>query len=174
MHALQTAHAPQLDAIVPQTRPSTGNPELRQAVPLSTRYVYVYIIRAKTPTLKREKIKQRITEKTPEIVLSHSRRKKKLCAHDTRDTHCTDPAQTSTTAVSGRHSSVGLLSVCANGARTKRCERKSTKKITNTTYADAYTHIATRTRLEVAFNAIAIECLRKYVFKNVLAFRIKN
>ena len=37
----------------------------------------------------------------------------------TRATHCTDHAQTSTT-VSGRPSSVDILSVCANGARTER------------------------------------------------------
>ena len=44
-----------------------------------------------------------------------------------RATHCTDRAQTSTT-VSGRPSSVEPLVVCANGACTKRYERKCIKK----------------------------------------------
>ena len=43
-----------------------------------------------------------------------------------RATHRTDRAQTSTT-VSGRPPCVDFLSACANGARTKRHERKSTK-----------------------------------------------
>ena len=60
--------------------------------------------------------------------LIHSRRKKN--ERTPRATHCTVRAQSSTT-VSGRPSSVDLLTVCANGARSKRYERKRCQKLTN-------------------------------------------
>ena len=50
-------------------------------------------------------------------------------------THCTDHAQTWMT-VCGRRSSADLLSVCANGARTKRCDRTSIKISTRRTDHD--------------------------------------
>ena len=78
-----------------------------------------------------------------------SRRKKKLPAHALRATHCTDRTITSTT-VSGRPSSVDPLGVRANGTRTKRCGRKSTKKSTN---IHLFTYgIRTRSRFALHYN----------------------
>ena len=84
----------------------------------------------KTPTFRKmEDACYKITppKSIPGKSSIHSRRKQNF-VRAPRATHCTDHAKTSTTAVSGRPSSVDpLLGVCANGARTKRCEQKNTK-----------------------------------------------
>ena len=68
---------------------------------------------------KQRKQKNTSQRKTREMVVPTPAEKQSLRAH------CTDGAQTSTT-VSGRPSSVGLLCACANGARTNRYKQKQT------------------------------------------------
>ena len=93
----------------------------------------------KRPTFrKREDAWYKITpqKENPGDRLIHSCRKTILSArHARRATHCTDHAQTWMT-VCGRRSSADLLSVCANGARTKRCDRTSIKISTRRTDHD--------------------------------------
>ena len=109
----------------PKLIPRTANPELRHAVPFSSRYEQ----KCQYGISKSENTNQRVCQRKPGKS-SYPLPPKNNFERTPRVTHGADRAQTSTT-VSGWPSSVDLLNVCWNGARTKMYDRKHTKNSTN-------------------------------------------
>ena len=138
--ALRTAHArvthdtPRAQTWMIMYTPNlslrTGNPELWQAVPFSKISMSKKHLRFENVSKNGGYLWYLVQNNTSKIkpgISSYPLPPKHNIERTPRAILCTDRAQPSTTAVSGRPSSVDLLSVCANGARTKRFERKSTK-----------------------------------------------
>ena len=143
---LFTAHGKQRaqtwDDNVSQT--CIGNPELRYAVPFSTRYEFYMSKKHLTYAiwtggllyLRRSIVLHKSHKKNRWYKTKPQKQKPRNMSYPLppkinfqrtpRATNCTDRAHRSTT-VSGWPSSVDLLNVCANGARTKRYDRKQTE-----------------------------------------------
>ena len=118
-----------MDGNVPQSCPCTGNTELWQAVRFQrdTRTYEQKTYRKMKDTW----YKIAPQKETPQNRLT-TPGEKQIFERTPRATHCTDRAQSSP-IVSGRAFLAKIHSFSSNGARTKRCDRKQTKKNHNYT-----------------------------------------